>query len=138
MVHIEELVKQEKCSHSYHVLCNVRLTIIQPCLCSAPIQAMENFGHSTGYTSPTASIISFHLPLKHTKVNSQNLLRLRIWYLTGMRSKSTIKRLLIGKRYLEQSCPMSLISLWFLIIANSYWAMWIIARWSTTKCQNWV
>ena len=111
-----------------------RLVTLQRCLCSAPIQEIKDLGHSTGYTAPTASIISSQLPWKHTKVTSQNLLKLRIWCPTGMRLKSTIKISLIGKSYVEQSSPMILMSLQFLRIANLYWGLWIIIRWNTTKC----
>ena len=51
---------------------------------------------------------------------SQNLLRLRIWRLSGMRLKPTAKILLIWKRYVGQSCPRSLISQ-APKIANSCW-----------------
>ena len=105
---MEEVVKRDKCWHNYQVLPNdikkafpkyqQRLITFQLCLYSTPIQEIKHLGHFTGYTVPNASIISSPLPWKHTKLTSQNLLRLRIWCPTGMRSTPIIKRLLIGKR----------------------------------------
>ena len=117
---MEEVVKRDKCWHNYQVLPNdikkafpkyqQRLITFQLCLYSTPIQEIKHLGHFTGYTVPNASIISSPMPWKHTKLTSQNLLRLRIWCPTGMRSTPIIKRLLIGKRYVEQCCPMLMIS----------------------------
>ena len=137
----EELVKQEKCKHNYQVLRNdvkeafllISKETYNTYNSSATSVQCTNTGDQGCGTYCTYSINHFlTTALKHTQVTSQNLLRVRIWYPIGMRSKSTVKTL-IGKKYVEQSCPMSLISLQVLIIANSYWGLWIIARWNTVK-----
>ena len=121
---MEELVKQEKCQHNFQVLPNdikdASLLISKETYYFSAMQCNKTGDQEFStihwsYSAPIAPITPPPPPLP-----SQNLLRLSIWRLSGMRLKPTAKILLIWKRYVGQSCPRSLISQ-APKIANSCW-----------------
>ena len=99
--HMEELVKQEKCQHNYQVLPNdvkeaFPLILKETYNSSAIFVQCSNTGDQFGtfYWLHCTYCINHFLPTASEtyKGTFQNQLRLRIWWPTEMKSKSTTKR----------------------------------------------